>query len=307
MRLVLAREPHSRLFPARLAALLSALLSALLVAGCASPAARGRAPDAPVRAAIEQLSPRSERWLVRASEASHVTELRVKGTLVSTVDSVARVDTLAALLRTTWTHSAPPTGAPEIPSRISGAVDEYRVAFGGGAALGVPAALVLPLVYAAEWTGRGQQPRITLPNAEECAPAAAALSALRELWVSPPATLYAGLEWADSSQYVTCRDSVVVGVTSVRTYRVIGAEERGGSTVVQVLRRSTTQMSGSGTQLGESLEITAEGSGEMRLDLTLDGGAIVAGAGESELRMSMRSRRRSQELVQRTRLTITTP
>lgn len=277
---------------------ISALLAALGVAGCAGPLARER---------NEGLAPRAERWLVRPSTASRVTELRLEGTLVSAVDTVERVDTLAALLRTTWTHAAPPAGALEIPARISGTLDAYLVAFGGSAALDSPVGLVLPLVYAAEQLGRDHQPRIALPNAEECSPAAAALSALRELWASPPDTLYVGLEWADSSQYVTCRDSVAVGVTSVRTYRVLGAEGRAGGTVVRVARRSTTRMSGSGTQLGEPLAITAGGAGEMVLELSLDGGAIVAGIGESELRMSMRSRRRSQELVQRIRLTIATP
>ena len=286
---------------------ISALLAALGVAGCASPLARGRAPDAPARARNEGLAPRAARWLVRPSTASRVTELRLEGTLVSAVDTVERVDTLAALLRTTWTHSAPPAGALEIPARISGTLDAYRITFGGSALPEAPTGLALPLVYAAEQRGRDEQPRIALPNAEECTPAAAALSALRELWVSPPDTLQVGLEWADSLQYVTCRDSVTLAVVSVRTYRVIGAEERAGSTVVHVTRRSTTRMSGSGTQLSEPLEITAEGFGEMRLELTLDGGAVVAGTGDAELRMSMRGRRRSQELVQRTRLTIATP
>lgn len=288
--------------------MISALLAALVVVGCARPSStRGPAPDILAREGVERSAPRSDRWLVRATAAARVTELRVEGTLTSAVDAVERVDTLTALLRTTWTHSAPPSGVPEIPARISGTLDVYQVAFGGSAALGAPAGLVLPLVYAAEQPERDQQPRLSLPSPEECNPAAAALSALRELWISPPDTLRVGLEWADSAQYVTCRDSVALAVVSVREYRVLGAEERGGSTVVLVARRSTTRMSGSGAQLGEPLEITAVGLSEMRLELTLDGGAIVAGSGESELRMSMRSRRRSQELVQRTRLTIATP
>jgi len=250
--------------------------------------------------------PSAERWIVRPSSEPQTHRLRIEGTLVSRVDTLERTDTLQAELRTHWTFAAPPMAA-DIPARIAGTISEYRVSFGAGDSLRQPPDLTLPVTYAAERVARGDQPQLTLPRAGECGPNAPALAALRELWGSPPDTLFTGREWADSANYATCRDSILIAVTSVRSYRVLGAEEREGEVLVRISRRSVTRMTGSGTQFGEPLEIEAEGAGEVLLDLAVDGGAIRSGAGESELRMEMRGRRRAQQLVQRTRLTITAP
>jgi len=248
-----------------------------------------------------------ERWIVRPNRSARDHRLRLVAELESSVDSVVRADTLLAELLTSWTYSPPPRAAREIPARISGELREYQAAFGAAAALETPPGLSLPIAYAAESAAGGEQPRLTLPRAEECTPAAAALAALRELWVAPPDTLEPGTEWADSLEFVTCRDSVPISVRSTRSFRVLGAESRLGQTLVLVARRSVTQMSGSGSQFGEPLQLEADGEGSMQLWLSLDGGAIVEAQGDSELRMRMTGRRRVQQLVQRTSLTISRP
>jgi hypothetical protein len=281
--------------------------SALMFAAACAPAGPARPPRPEPAGVSVAERPSAERWIVRATSEPRTHEVRLEGTLTSRIDTLERTDTLRAEVRTTWTFAAAPPAAPNVPARISGTITAFRVAFAGSDSLHRPDGLALPVLYAADWAAPGEQPQLTLPRAEECGAGAAALATLRELWISPPDTLAVGREWADSARYLTCRDSIPIAVTSLRAFRVLGAEERDGATFVRIARRSTTHMTGSGTQFGEPLEIEAEGVGEAVLELALAGGAIRSGAGESELRMQMRSRRRTQELVQRTRLTIVVP
>lgn len=291
-----------------------ARLVALVVLACAgavacAPGALARAPRPEPEGPVGVTASRAERWVVHTAGTPRTHELRLEGTLVSRIDSTERTDTLQSVLRTTWTFAAAPAGAQHVPERIAGSITEFRVSFGGSAALEAPPRLSMPVRYAAESGGASEQPLLTIPRPDECGvgASASALSALRELWVSPPETLFVGRTWRDSTSYVTCRDSIPLTVTSTRAFRVLGAESRDGETFVRIARRSTTHLLGNGTQFGEPLQLEAEGVGEMLLELALDGGAIRSGAGESELRVEMRGRRRVQELVQRTRLTITTP
>jgi hypothetical protein len=85
----------------------------------------------------------------------------------------------------------------------------------------------------------------------------------------------------------------------VRRYRVAGAEVRAGRLVVLIDRVSTVRMRGEGRQLGEPVQLRAEGTGTMQLVLTADDGIVAAGEGTNELVMTFTGRRRSQELRQR--------
>jgi hypothetical protein len=64
---------------------------------------------------------------------------------------------------------------------------------------------------------------------------------------------------------------------------------------------------GSGVQFGDSVHFEGSASGEMQLELLPAGAVIAAGSGTSELRLTMRGRRRTQELVQRSALEISVP
>lgn len=282
------------------------LLVSVLVAACApqpTGAPRTTVP-APDRVAA---TPAGERWTVRPNGATRSHLVHLDAILVSRVDSVERTDSLRATLGTSWTYAAPPSGARDVPARIAGSLTTFGVAFGGASPLETPAALTLPVVYAAEQSSQVLQPVFTFPRAEECGPAAAALATVRELWVSLPETLVVGATWADSAEFTTCRDSIPLAVSSTRSYRVVGVASRDGRVAVRVDRSSLVRMSGAGSQFGEPLQVDAEGSGSAQLEVSLEGGAILSGTGESELRMTMRGRRRTQQLEQRTRLSIAVP
>jgi hypothetical protein len=96
-------------------------------------------------------------------------------------------------------------------------------------------------------------------------------------------------------------------VRATRDFRVIGAEVLEGETVLHVVRESRTTVAGEGAQFNESLRIEAEGTGRMEFLVSLAGGEVVRGDGESELAMRMTGRRRVQLLRQAMRTTITSP
>ena len=72
-------------------------------------------------------------------------------------------------------------------------------------------------------------------------------------------------------------------------------------------RTSSVSLVGEGVQFGEKISLAAEGSGTMRIELDPASSTVVAAQGEAELKMTMRGRRRSQELRQHTRIEITSP
>ena len=298
LRIALASStaPTSRLH-AVCALVLGATLSAC---GAAAPLPSPR-PEQPAPTA-EVRDPLAEPWMIRRAVGSVTHEIRLDAVLTSRIDSIEQSDTLRAIVAASWSKVAGAGGA-----RLSGLLTSSRIAGADTALATTPAGLNLPIPFAAQLGARGDQPRFTSPRADDCSAAAAAVQSLREVMLSPPERLTKELSWADSARYVVCRDSLLLSVNSVRQYRVLGAVLRGGEVVVRVERRSTSTMSGDGTQFGEPLTIAAEGSGTAVLALRLDGGVPVAGEGDAELRMTMRGRRRTQELRQRTHITIVTP
>jgi hypothetical protein len=214
---------------------------------------------------------------------------------------VARQDTIRTAVSAEWSRVA-----GDSPTRISGLLTSYRVSADTGEPV-LPAGLLVPLPFSAV-DGTGSVPlRFTRPDPAGCGIDAAAVLALRDLFVTPPRRLEVGTAWQDSAQYTICRDSIPLAVRSVREFRVVGAERRGEGIAVTVERRTRVAMHGEGRQFGEALVIEAEGEGLARLVLGLRGGIVIGGDGESTLRMTMRGRRRSQELTQHTRIVISTP
>jgi len=116
--------------------------------------------------------------------------------------------------------------------------------------------------------------------------------------------LRTGQEWSDSAAYVVCRDSIPLQTTVTRRFRVTGAMTRDGAVMVTIERRTGTTITGDGLQFGEPVHIEGAGTGALMLEVALDGGRVVFGSGESELRLTLTGRRRTQELTQRSRIAI---
>ncbi len=279
-----------------------ALLGAVSLAlSCASPAVAPAPRPAPASAAPAVRNALEAPWAVARRIGSFANTIRLSSVLVSLVDSVERSDSSTAIVRVSWTRLA-----GDEPARLSGLVSEYGV----GVGMLDPAPLVglrLPVPFSAT-DGRGAvQAQLDVALSGACSLSAAVLQPARELFVSPPPSLQAGSSWGDSLSYTICRDSVPLQVRSARTFKVVGAERREEVVVVLVDRTSAVTMLGEGTQFGETLKIAAEGTGTMRLELRLDDGSVFTAFGEAELKMTMRGRRRSQDLKQHTRIEITSP
>lgn len=240
-------------------------------------------------------------WSIARPEGSFTNTLRLSSELVSRVDSVERTDSSTTVVVVTWSRLA---GAE--PARLSGLVTAYGVGNAAGASAPIPG-LLLPVPFSATDAQEARQAQLEAAASASCSPAAAVLQPLQELFVSAPPGLAPGTFWGDSATYAICRDSIPLAVRSSRSFRVVGAERRGDLVVILVDRTSVVTLRGEGSQFGEPLSISAEGSGSMRLVLSRESGAIIEAHGDAELRMTMRGRRRAQELRQRTRIEISSP
>ena len=112
------------------------------------------------------------------------------------------------------------------------------------------------------------------------------------------------VRWDSTSRTTVCRDSIPLTLTSTRRYVVEDARVQDGRVVVVLRRRSTTTLSGTGSQFGEPVTITGEGQGELLFGLRLDDGQMTDGNGVSTLTLSLTGRRKSQVVTQNARLEI---
>lgn len=278
-----------------------AIVGVVAVVACAPPVSTPSVRPIPAPGTPGVRDPLEAPWVMVRGAGSFAHRLRFESTLVSRVDTVERVDSSAATLSVSWSRLA---GSD--PARLSGLVTEYRVSAGAVEPQALTGLLLpIPLVAAEGWSGT--QARLEVPASGACGLVASVTPLLRELFVSPPARLVEGSSWSDSASYEICRDSIPLRVRSVRRFVVVGAERRGAEVLVLVDRTSSVSIAGGGMQFGEPLTITAAGTGTMRLEMRPAGAVVVLARGKSELTMTMRGRRRTQELRQHTRIEITSP
>ncbi len=278
----------------------------LLVASAAVIACAPLRPSSGTRGAVESPErgpdPFAAPWVLRHAGLRRTQVVETRALLTSQVDSFVRVDTLRSVLEFAW-GDVPETDPP----RVAGMVTDARVSVGADS-LAPPRELTLPFSFTSEVRAPGAQPTFLVPDASTCgAPAAALVHAVRESWLSLPDTLWPGRSWRDSASYPTCRDGVLLTVTVIREFTPSSARLRDGQLVVLLTRTSRTTLRGDGTQFGEAISITGDGEGEMALEVALAGGVVLVGEGTSELRLEMRGRRRTQRLVQESRITVREP
>ena len=262
----------------------------------ANPAAR---PDAPA-AAVVTPDRLEAPWQISAATAGITQRLRIVSELESTIDTVLRRDSSVLELGLTWSRLA-----GTAPERISGLVTSVRLGV-SDSLLATPVGVLMPLPFSAT-RGVAGGAELSAPDLASCAVTAALVAPLREALIFPPKRLTPGLLWTDSSTVSVCRDSIPLTVATQRQYRVLSAQAEGSDVVVLLERRTRMQMQGRGTQFGEPIEISAEGEGSTSLVLRLAGAYVLRANGAQELRMTMRGRRRTQELRQRSRIEIIQP
>jgi hypothetical protein len=269
---------------------------------CARPAPRANPAARPDAAAVAVVTPDrlDPPWEIRAATGGITQRLRIVSELESRIDTVLRHDSSVLELGLTWSRLS---GAA--PERISGLLTSVRLGE-TDSLLATPAGVLMPLPFSAT-RGVAGGADLSAPDLASCAATAALVAPLREALIFPPKRLTPGLLWTDSSTVSVCRDSIPLTVATQRQYRVMSAQAEGSDVVVLLERRTRVQMQGSGTQFGEPIEISAEGEGSMSLVLRLAGAYVLRANGEQELRMTMRGRRRTQELRQRSRIEIIQP
>ena len=278
------------------------LASLVLASACGGGGAVLTRQPGPARAATPAVDSLAAPWIVRGSERPRSQRVEITALLESRIDTSVRVDTIATRAWYDWAEN--PTA---VPRRVVGSVRAFAVRSAADSLWRVLNALSLPMAFVAEVPSSGSAPELLSPKADGCDAQAAVAPGWRETWVSPPRNLSPGTTWRDSSEGPLCRDGIVLRSTTVREFVVEGAVLRQGALRVVVQRNTRSVVRGTGVQFGDSVRFEGEGRGRARLELLPEGAVIAAGEGTSELRLTMRGRRRTQELVQRSALVIAIP
>jgi hypothetical protein len=280
----------------------AALLLLLVVSGCGTAVRSAPSAPTPPREAAAARDSTAAPWRIVGVERPRSQRVDISAIIDSRIDTTLRSDTLAT--RSWYDWSEHPDASPR---RIAGMLRAFALRTGSDSLWRVLDAPTLPVSFAAEIPQGGLVPELVTPRADGCDPQAALVPGWRETWVSPPSLLDVGTTWRDSSNSPLCRDGIVLQVSSQREFVVTGAVVRAGTLRVVVRRTSRAVIRGSGVQFGDSVHFEGSASGEMQLELLPAGAVIAAGSGTSELRLTMRGRRRTQELVQRSALEISVP
>lgn len=271
------------------------LAAAALVTACAPlrPAPTPAPAPVPVIAPIPvpekpvPVDPLAEPWIVGlpsvpiTHELALITAVRAAATTAEL--ATARVDSSRTTLSVRWDST----------SRMSVRTGSLTSAW-----------FTRPIAIVAELDAERRAVRVTTPRESSCGSDAAAAQMLREVLFAPPSRLTRGISWVDSLRTTICRDSIPLTLTSSRLYVVEDARVQDGRAVVVIRRRSTTTLSGTGTQFGEPVTITGEGQGELLFGLRLADGQMTDGNGVSTLTLSLAGRRKSQVVTQNARLEI---
>ena len=273
--------------------------AALLGSACRSTVPEqpiGRTAPAPVVAAA---SAGGGPWLYRPVTQRRAVTLDQQATVEIRQDTLARTDTVSLRVDVAYTIFAG-------TNRVTGTVSAYRV-HAGSAAAGTPPGLGVPFPFGGAFPLRGRQLELTQPAPQTaCAsPAFGATQSLRDLWFQPPDTLRIGTSWTDSSTYIFCRDGIPLRTTSQREFRVTAFADDGGRAVLTVVRRARGTLSGDGVQAGEPLTISGTTTGDFTYQLAPATGALLSANGASLLEFTLTSRLRTQQVRQRSRITVT--
>ncbi|MFM8602768.1 MAG: hypothetical protein ACKOC2_01575 [Gemmatimonadota bacterium] len=290
--------------------LATAVSSAAFVTACAparpmpisSPAPIAVGAPIPVPEKPVPVDPLAEPWLVGVPTASIAHELVVTTAVraAETADALtsARADSSRTIMTVRWDSVG-------LTSARSGAVLSVQVGIPTpDGPSGVPVGLSLPVPLALAFDAARASVRITAPGVSGCGVDAAVAQMAREVLLAPPSRLVRGTSWIDSLRTTICRDSIPLTLTSTRRYVVEDARIHDGRAVAVIRRRSTTTLSGTGSQFGEPVTITGEGQGELLFGLRLDDGQMTHGNGVSTLTLSLTGRRKSQVVTQNARLEI---
>jgi len=105
--------------------------------------------------------------------------------------------------------------------------------------------------------------------------APAVLTVLQRVIMVPPTELTSGMTWSDSSSVSTCSGPIMVSLTTIRSYTVLGETEDRGMKLIAINRVERTHSSGEGSQSQHRMIIKATGTGSGILRLDQHSGLLV--------------------------------
>lgn len=193
---------------------------------------------------------------------------------------------------------------------LRGSVDSVTVQSLGGSTAGSTqpdSTPRQPLTSPLFFTGTVDGGVVSIPPipqlADDCSsPAGAYLAQATALLPSLPVPLAPGATWTDTTTNRSCRGGVALTTTAINSYSVAG--ESGATTTVA--RTTRYRLTGAGSQAGQQVSVSGEGSGSGELLVDVPGGRVLTTRGSATLRLTFEGAGRRQEVMQETeqRLTI---
>ena len=200
-----------------------------------------------------------------------------------------------------------PSGSGSI---LRGSVESVTVESLGGYAAGstqpdsVPRQ---PLTSPVFFTGTVEGGVVSIPPIPQfvgdcSSPAGAYMAQVTTLLPSFPGPLTQGASWTDTTTTTSCRGGVTLTTTAINSYRVAG--ESGATTTVA--RTTSYRVTGTGSQAGEQVTVSGEGSGSGELLVDVPEGRVLDVQGTARLNLIFEGAGRRQEVIQETgqRLTL---
>ena len=176
----------------------------------------------------------------------------------------------------------------ETPDRGAvGRVLSARFAAPGSGEVSIPG-LLLPFAFLAPPRPAGEPlSPVVLPATEDpcTSPSQVALSVVRDLLFSLPDSVYVGLTWSDSGEFIACRDGARLTGTSQRDFRVASYEASGDLNhgVLLIDRNASTAFSGNVARRADTTRVEGTGFGTTQLVVDAHSGSLVSSAGMSQL------------------------
>jgi hypothetical protein len=162
---------------------------------------------------------------------------------------------------------------------VSGAIDSFTVR-GSGRLNGAP--LAGPVRFHGEGTTFGKLMTFVPDLPVSCdSPAEALVAVARDLIVPLPDRVTIGSTWRDTVTSTICRGGIPLTTTAVRQYEARALATYAGTEALELARTTELTVTGSGTQYGQSVSVTGQGSGSAALFVDLAGGGLVRSMGET--------------------------
>jgi hypothetical protein len=240
------------------------------------------------------------RWSPRYTAGTWRYELRTDAIIALTADTAARRVPVQSVAL--YTITLQPAG-PQLA--LSGAVDSMAVVAEGRAAEPQAGRTTRPH-FTGVISAQGALTSLQATPAGSCPGGLDPVVAnAGELVVSLPATLSAGSVWRDTATMVTCRGQVPLTTTLVREYRVVGPTTWSEAPALQIERRTTTSLEGTGSQGGQTISVSGNGSSTATLYVDRTTAVLLGASGESHSTLTVTTPRASLPFRQDTRDSIT--